>query len=370
MEGLKEGLRCKLPFIVTLYKKLTAKQWPEKAIVFYTGKHREGLTPQSLKEGASGSHTAVIYLAKEWVKLGRQVTVYSSCGDREGIYDGVEYVNYYKFNWQDSFDTLIIWKTPALLQYPVKASQIWFDWHDVVYPPKVYTKERLEKFDKIFAKSKYQRNLLPEWPDSKFAIATNGVDKGISELFDRPKQPYKLIYASRYYRGLELMLTYGWPIIKEEIPEAELHIYYGFTKRDETPKRAAWKQQMISLMKQPGVFEHGRIAQDQLIREKSTASIHYYGSTYPEVDCISVRESAMVGCVPVTTELAALGEKPYCVKVPGEPESRETQEAVAKKVVELLQNPQELERIRQEFSVSVKAETWENIAPIWMQNQK
>ena len=365
---MKERIKGKIPFVTTVYKKLTAKTWPQNSIVYYTGKHQERLNHNSLEKGASGSHAAVIYLAKEWVKLGFQVTVYSNCGKKEGIYDGVEYVNYYRFNWQDKFATLIIWKNPALLQYPVKADRIWFDWHDIVYPPKAFTSERLEKFDKIFAKSRYQRNLLPELPNSKFTIATNGVDKALANFFEHPKSPYKLIYTSRYYRGLESMLTYGWPIVKREIPEAELYIYYGFTKRDEGPKRAAWKQQMIELMNKPGVFEGGRIGQEQLMQEKSTSAIHYYGATYPEIDCISVRESALVGCIPVTTDFAALAEKPYCVKVSGEPSDRLTQEAVAEKVVELLKNPQQLESLRQKFHELAKAETWDRIAPLWLQH--
>lgn len=368
MENLKEKIKKKVPVVARFYKKLTAKKWPQNSIVYYVGKHRESLTPYSLEEGASGSHAAVIYLAKEWIKLGRQVTVYSSCGDREGIYDGVAYINYHQFNWQDKFDTLIIWKNPALLHKPVKANRIWFDWHDVVYPPKAFTGERLEKFDKIFAKSYYQRQLLPELPDSKFAIATNGVDRAIGQFFDRPKSPYKLIYTSRYYRGLESMLTYGWPLIKQEIPQAELYIYYGFTKRDEGPNRAAWKQQMIELMKQPGIVEGGRIGQAQLIQEKSTSTIHYYAATYPEIDCISVRESAILGCIPVTTDFAALAEKQYSVKVAGEPGDRLTQEAVAKQIIELLKSPEQLELLRQKFHELAKKETWDKIAPLWLQN--
>ncbi len=369
MQRLKEWSRLSLPSVVRLAKKLTAKKWPENSIVFYVGKHHEGLTPNSVQTGTTGSHLAVISLTREWVKLGRKVTVYSSCGDKEGIYDGVEYINYYRLNWQDTFDTLIIWKNPKLLKPYVKAKRIWFDWHDVVYPPEAFSQEILAKFDKIFAKSQYQRNLLPELPDSQFSIITNGVDKSIVELIEQPKDPYKLIYASRYYRGLESMLTYGWPIIKKEIPEAQLHVYYGWTRRDEYPERATWKQQMTELMDQPGVVEHGKIGQKELIFEKATSAIHYYACTYEEIDCISVRESAMVGCVPVTTDYAALSEKKYCLKVPGEAKDRETQEAIAYKIVELLRNTEQLESIRRQFQELAKAETWDNLAPQWLQAQ-
>ena len=166
------------------------------------------------------------------------------------------------------------------------------------------------------------------------------------------------------------MLTYGWPIIKKEIPQACLHIYYGwqcFNPR--TPEQKVWKDKMMELMKQPGVREGGRIGVEELIKEKSTAAIHYYGCTFQEIDCISVRESALVGCVPVTTNHAALGEKPYCLKVPGNPYLQETQESLAGKIVELLKNPQRLEEIRLKFQDFAKEETWDKIALAWLDYQ-
>jgi hypothetical protein len=366
---LSQLIYRKLSIAAQLFQKIKAKKWAENSIVFYVGKHREGLSPQSIENGATGSHASVIFLAREWAKTGRQVVIYSSCGEFEGRYDGVDYINYYKFNWFDTFDTLIIWKNPQLLQKSVNAKRIWFDWHDVVFPPEAFTPEILAKYNRIFAKSYFQRGLLPDLPDSKFAVITNASTKSTLDISQDKRKPFKLVYASRYYRGLEAMLTYGWQIIKREIPEAELHVYYGWTHRDDKPERQAWKQKMVNLMAQPGIIEHGRISQNKLIEEKATAAIHYYGCTYEEIDCISVRESAMVGCIPVVTDFAAFREKPYCVKVMGEPELQVTQEAIAYKIIELLNNAGELERLRQQFKEFVKHETWENIALKWLEYQ-
>ncbi len=363
-KNLKELLKQKFPQITNFYKQITAKKWPKGSIVFYTGNRKDELAFDTLKKGASGSYTAVIKLSQEWAKMGYQVTIYSPCGGKSGTYDGVEYINQYLFNPFDTFDILIIFQHPYILPLPIKARKVCLEWQDVLGNNKNFPKEKLEKFDIIFSKSQYQRKLMPFIDDDKFVMATNGIDSTIAELSNKKKEPYKLIYASRYYRGLESMLTYGWPIIKREIPQAELHIYYGFVRRE----KAQWKQKMLDLMKQDGIFEHGLIGQDKLIVQKSTASIHYYACTYPEVDCISVRESAMVGCVPVTTDFAVMSEKNYCVKIPGEPQAQETQEAVAYKIVELLKNPQELELIRQQFMENVKDETWENVAKIWAKN--
>ena len=352
---------------------LKASVWPDKSIVFYTGITAEKWTPESLTTGLAGAQTAVIYLSKEWAKAGYQVTVYNFCGDGEGIYDGVQYLHSSRFNPYDTFDNLILWrgKSLAQLDYPLKAKNIFLDMHDVPRKLEIFNKERIDKVDKIAVKSQFHRTCLPHIQDEKFIILPNGIDRDRIELEKVKKDPYKLIYASNYIRGLEQMLTYGWPMIKQEIPEANLHVYYGWnffdTSFKNNPERLAWKQKMLELINQPGVTDRGRLGQDKLIEEKATAAIHYYGCTYPETDCISVRESAMVGCVPVTTDFAALSEKPYCLQIPGAPEAQETQEAIAKKIVELLKYPDKLSQIRQEFQQAVKAETWEKIAQRWLQ---
>jgi hypothetical protein len=363
----KQLLIQNFPQIIKLSRKIKAKKWAKNSIVYYVGNRKEPLTYDILKKGASGSYTALIYLCQEWAKLGRKVTVYAPCGEQEGIYDGVEYINYYKFNPEDTFDILIIFQHSYILPLPIKAKKVCFEWQDI-YGPKLQPKDKLARFDLIFAKSQYQRQLMDFISDEKFVIITNGINANIAELSNNKKEPYKLIYASRYYRGLEEMLTYGWQIIKQEIPEAELHIYYGFVLREMGEEAQEWRNKMIELMQQPGVFDHGKVSQDQLILDKSSATIHYYGCTYPEIDCISLRESAAVGCVPVTTTCGVFAEKEYCIKVQGEPNTKETQEAVAYKIVELLKNPEELAIYREKFKQLAILETWDKIAKIWLEN--
>lgn len=362
---LKDKLIKQFPQLQTWGRKLKAKKWEKNSIVYYVGNRKVPLTPNALKEGTSGSYTALIYLCREWVKLGRKVTVYAPCDGKAGNYDGVEYVEHYKFNPEDQFDTLIIFQHAYILPLQVKARKICFEWQDI-YHDKTQPKNKLDKIDVIFSKSQYQRQLMNFLPDEKFVIVTNGIDPSVSQLSDNKKNPYKLIYASRYYRGLENMLEHGWPIIKKEIPEAQLHIYYGFVFREMGKDNEKWRHKMIKLMEQDGVFDHGMIAQEDLIKEKSTASIHYYGGTYPEVDCISIRESAAVGCVPVTTTCGVFAEKKYCVLVEGEPTAQETQEALAYKVVDLLKNPEQLSQIREQFMELAQQETWDKIALKWL----
>lgn len=348
-------------------KHLKPKVWGEDTIVYWAGKSFEEWTPDSLKTGLGGSETAIVHLAKEWVKMGYKVTVFGNTGPNEGVYDGVEYLNWYRFNRWDKFNTLIIWRAPWELDFPYSAKRIWLDLHDV---PLVgdFTQDRLKRVDKIFVKSKYHRELLPHVPDDKFAIITNGVDKEFAKIKAK-RNKYRLIYASSYDRGLEWILRWGWPIIKKELPKAELHIYYGWNLFDavnrNNPERMAWKKEMIKLMNQSGVAEHGRIGHKDLLKEKAKSTIHYYPTDFEEIDCISVRESALVGCVPVMSHYAALKEKPYGIRIKGNPRTREFHEKVAKEIVRLIKTG-EIEKCREEGKKLAKKETWDKIAEQWL----
>lgn len=352
-------------YIEQLRQKYTEpKKW--KGIVYYAGKSFEEWTPESLKKGLGGSETAIIKLTEEWKKDGN-VCVIGNPGAIEGDYNGVEYQNYFRLNRKDVFDNLIIWRAPWELDYKWKANKIFLDLHDIPNPME-FTKERIDAVTKIMVKSKYHRNLIPHVPDEKIAIIPNGVDENFIKLNTGKHEKYKIIYASSYDRGLYWMLHWGWPIIKKELPEAELHIYYGWNLFDavhrNNPERMAWKAEMVHMMSQKGVFEHGRVGQEELVKAKASSTIHYFASDFEEIDCISVRESALVGCVPVTTDYAALREKPYGVKVKGDPRLRETQEAAAKEIVRLIKTG-EVEKYRDLCIEGAKKETWKEIAKKW-----
>lgn len=379
---LKQQQRKWLPGLTALAgwrrSKAFAKVWPEKSIVYYTGTSSEAWNPHTLELGLGGAQTAVIYLAKEWDKLGYKVVVYGETRGRSILCDGVQYLDHARFNKHDYFDTLIIWepKNLSILEHPIFAKRIWLDVHGVPKTKRAYKEAALKKVDKVFIKSKYHHFLfqdpeLAHIPESKLVVVSNGIDQSLFDLDQDHKQTYRLIYASNYIRGLEQMLVYGWPIIKAAIPEAQLDIYYGWEFFDASyknnPERQVWKQHMLQLINQPGVKDHGRVGQVQLAIEKASAAIHYYATTYREVDCISVRESAAVGSVPVTTDYAALAEKDYCVKISGEPTQPETQERVAHRIVELLKDQKYLRELSQRSKELVRHETWEAIAQRWLQ---
>lgn len=345
------------------------KTWPEKSIAYFVGKGFEKWDESNLAKGIGGSETAVIHLAENWAKQGYQVTVFGDPVKGEHEKNGVTWTHWWKWNMNDTFDTLIFWRNETMLNTPCKANRVFLDLHDV--PSSLeYTKERLDKVDKIFVKSPYHRSLLPNIPDEKFVIIPNGVDLSlVPEKIE--KKGKKVIWSSSYDRGLQQALEIGWPIIKAAVPDAEFHIYYGWnlfdTVHKNNPERIAWKAKMERLMDSPSVFHHGRVSQKELIQAKSEALVHYYPSTFEEIDCIGVRESAAVDCIPVTTDYAALKGRRYCLTVPGNPLKKETQESVANLVVETLK-PKEtifMDGIVT-FQGLAREESWPNISALWL----
>jgi tetratricopeptide (TPR) repeat protein len=164
-------------FLPQLANSLPPKKWGEKSIVYYASfgaRHLETWNAHSLKQGIGGSESAVIYLSKEWVNMGYEVTVFCDTPKMELI-DGVLYAPYYLMNWHDEFETLILWRSPHLLDIPMlKAKRLWMDLHDIV-DPLGWSNERINKIDKVFFKSSWHRTNLPTLPDSKAVVISNGV---------------------------------------------------------------------------------------------------------------------------------------------------------------------------------------------------
>lgn len=364
--------------LVTRFLEPPAKEWPSNSIVYFTGASAEQWSPRKTESGIGGSETAVINLAKEWTKLGFSVTVFGNPPqDQEGNHDGVQYLNFRKFNTSDKYNTIIVWRggNAGVLDIDLNATRVFYDLHDMSSHT-LFTPERLSKVHKFFVKSKYHKDYFkPIVPDeSKFVIIPNG---GTIETENSItlRHPHRLIYTSSYDRGLYYMLQFGWDIIKKAVPDAEFHIYYGWESYDAYPmtdQRRMFKETISTLMQQQGIVHHGRIGQNKLMRARAKSSIHYYVGEFNEIDCISVRESASVGCVPIVSKRAAFDdiERDYIITVDGDPTTKNVQTTTANKIVELLQNQTELEVLSKKVQESkrLQDETWASVAKKWAEH--
>lgn len=350
-------------------QKPSYRVWPEKTIVYYCGKTAEPWSGASIKKGIGGSELAVIKLSQEWVKRGYEVVVYCTC-DEPGVHDGVLYQQDTAFNVADRFNIFILWRGTTLLNFfDIHAKLAILDLHDIV-KPEDFTPTVLKNVNKICVKSRHHASMLGDKvsQDKYHVIPNGGYFKNEYKL---EKDPNYIIYASSYDRGLPFILKWAWPVIKQACPNAYLKIFYGWNGFDAHQKMTddvvKYKNIILDLMKQDGVSECGRIPQEQLLKEKAKANIHLYTGDFQEIDCISIRESACMGAIPIVSKgVKVFEEKAYCTLIDGNPRTKEMQEEAGRKVVEFLQNPDLAEKYRTEMMDKIPEETWSNIAERWI----
>lgn len=347
-----------------------SKKWGGKSIAFYCGQAWEDWSPKSVDSGIGGSEEAVINMARELAKFGYEVTVFNSCGKDEGVYDGVNYLNHYKFNKNDEFNILIAWRC-NLFKYGLKARKriLWI--HDVPeyilndYDECAYT-------DLAIVLSDYHKSLMLEkLPEEKIYVSANGLDISLfNQIVER--NPYRLIYASSYDRGIEHLLKI-WPDIKKEVPKVELHIFYGWDTYDKMYEDGSvdgkLKERLVPLMSQDGVFEHGRVGHRQLAEEFLKSGIWVYPSHFPEISCITAMKAQVAGCIPVCTDYAALKETVKAgLLIPGKADNQNVMFEYKMCLLELLKNPEEQERIRKIVIGKSNDFSWEKVALDWHSN--
>lgn len=291
-------------------------------IAFICGGSHEDWGPLSIYTGIGGSEEATIYLTEQLAARRHNVSVWSQV-PYECIYKGVRWKRHTTLHRGQEFDIAVLWRIPHYLDdYNFKADKTFLWLHDV--PQEFwFTNERLAKVDRIFALSQYHKSLLPNKLQDITIVTRNGVDLDQFKT-EVKRDPYKVIYTSSYDRGLEHLLNI-WPEVKKEVPKAELHIYYGWgtfdSLRQDAPYKR-WKSKMMQLMYDlDGVFEHGRIGQLELAKEYQSASVFAYPCHFEEISCISAMKAQVAGCVPLTTDYAALAETNLTIidKVKGNP---------------------------------------------------
>jgi len=113
------------------------------------------------------------------------------------------------------------------------------------------------------------------------------------------KRKPRLIYSSSADRGLDVLLEL-WPRIREQVPKAELHAFYGFETLDRVaqvnPGLAAYKAALLGKVQElggedGGVFLRGRIGQAVLADEMQQARVLAYPTMFLETSCITAMEA-------------------------------------------------------------------------------
>jgi len=317
-----------------------------------------------------GSEQAVVNLSENWVKLGKTVIVYGEVPNK--IVNDVVYCDWKEFDYNKKYKNVILWRRFGIdffLPFNVKADMIIMDVHDNFKGQlQMSYKNNRYKCNKIFLKSNYHKECFLNKVDNNFdqnkiVIIPNGIRVDKFNLCPENiiRNPYRFCYCSCYTRGLDKLISTVWPIIYSYEPRSELHVYYGMDGiNDEN-----YKNYLKLLLAQPGVMDHGRQPIEIIIREKYLSSYHFYiSNTEAEIDCISIRESIVTGCIPLLSNFGVFKEREgFHVDFDNDKEIK----MAAVKIINFIKNKDKVEELRKKIMLSDTIINWNDVSKKWLE---
>lgn len=299
---------------------IVAKKRPPLNIVFYVGWSCEPWTPKTMQQGGiGGSETAIVEVGKRLASMGHKVRVYGDCLHMEGRYDGVDYLHYNRCK-DIRCDVFITSRRPHMMddEHNIKA-KISLCWVHDIHCGQSLTHVRALRIDKFLALSQWHRSLLLSTykfvHPSQVITTRNGIDLHRFDV-QIERNPHKAIYSSSPDRGLEVAIR-NWPKVRESVPDAELHVFYGF-KTWEIAANSSKDQGQLELIshlkmqleenRKHGVVFKDRVNQVELAKEFLSAGVWAYPTWFSETSCITAMEAQAAGLRMVTSPIAALNE--------------------------------------------------------------
>jgi len=308
-------------------------------VAFWVGPSVEPWDPNTPNtRGIGGSETACVELARELAALGHEVTVYGDLpnGAAHPVgysigFNGVHYVHWQNARAPIECDVFISSRQAAIMERPddvrARVKLLWV--HDVnVGPDSPQMQRWLLRFDRVLCLSEWHRGYFlscyPGLDPAKVLVTRNGIDparfrvKGFSDDEGLLFKQNHLVFSSSPNRGLDTLVL-NFPHIKARVPDAELHVMYGFDTW-EAFARARGDQGELEQIRQfkqflsdrahpgSGIHLHGRVSQQVLAEALMRAKIRPHWTQFTETSCISMMEAMAAGCVPIVSRVAALPE--------------------------------------------------------------
>lgn len=365
-------------------QKLLGKKYAAPLLVIYTGFSFEpwnGLTLE--KQGIGGSETAAAKLAIEFSKLGYRVVLFCDCTGMEGSYEGVEYRHHSGFRDfidRHFIDVFIASRQINILAEPVRAEKKYFWAHDVCamgtgLGPNDLVKKYQHQLNGLFCLSPWHKNYFATIhgiSDSNIIVTQNAIDPGRFATV-HAKEKNRFIYSSSPDRGLDTVLKL-FPKIREQLPDATLHIYYGFDNFEkailysgDAAKKALYDTIKL-LMNQEGVFYHGRVGQQELAAAFLKSDVWLYPTQFTETYCITALEAQMAGVLCVCSATAALsttvGNRGILIQE--DPSQPGYEQSIVQKIINMQQDVERKALLLQQAKDWASRQTWSKVAADWL----
>jgi glycosyltransferase involved in cell wall biosynthesis len=190
------------------------------------------------------------------------------------------------------------------------------------------------------------------------------------------------VYSSSADRGLDALLAM-WPRIRAEVPDAELHVFYGFNTLDaiaiHNPNLAAFKLAILKKVDElggetGGVFLRGRVGQVELADEMMQATVLAYPTAFLETSCITAMEARAAGLPIVASGLGALNETvgDHGILIPWGPDEDEAcnttgeyQDRFIDQTVTMLKSEQSWHAVHERGLENIDEVDWDNRIDVW-----
>ena len=264
-----------------------------------------------------GSEQAVKYLSEQWSNLGYKVAVYTNI--IEGNINGVEYIHWSKFDCSLKYNIIVCWRLCSLEYisklFKLDYEKLFLDIHDntpvIKYYANIYNYFKTH-IDTIIFKSEYSKNEFINYCniEHNYVIIPNGIRNEFlnnKKYLNIERNKNNFLYASCYTRGLENILLHVFPNILKNNPKAKLFVCYG----TELLNDKVFIEKIINLINNTkNVIHLNCVELDKLIELKHECMFHLYPSSKDtETDCISIRESLSLGCIPLLSNEGVFKER-------------------------------------------------------------
>lgn len=333
----------------------------------------------SVEKGIGGSETSHVEMAWRLARRGHEVVTYAPIPDDcKTDWRGTKWYPIEKATFKEP-GVWVLYRCPETVDKFLprrEDQQIWLMMQDWDYPN--WTKKRITNTDRIITLCKsHGRYILDKHPviDDRLWLSSNGIKLDLIEQIEKEgikRNPKRLMYASSPDRGLKQALI-SFKKAREFVPDIQFHAFYGFDNLNKLIKGkphsplAKAKAEIMTLLKQPGVHFHGRVNQEQLMREWFKSGLYIYETDFFETSHISGMEAQACGAVPIFSPIFAQKENiKHGIGIEGQSEDPLTQARFGEWIVKMTQNPNLQELIRPEMiQWARKRFTWEIFVDQW-----
>ena len=268
--------------------------------------------------GVGGTVAATILQAETLAAHGWQVLVASPIA-RDFVFNGVRYAPLKVANGAQH-DVMLLVNTWADLVARVKSHRKVFLYHDTRPGGGRDTAQCVDWADTAVVDSPFSITCLAPGlsADAARKVVAMPLPIRIQDYSIPGMKPgNRLLYSSMPDRGL-VHLARVFPAIRNQVPDAELHITGDFSMYGWTGAKTQYEKLFAGT---PGVFYHGHVDRTTLVELQSSAKVLAFPCTFPEGFCIAAAEAMAAGAVPVTSNAFALSTTVGSagVLIPGHP---------------------------------------------------